>query len=154
MLTSKWTQGLEDIADALSVREKVFLDEQKFETELDDHDQFAWHVVFYEDDVPCAAGRIIYVDEFRIGRICVLKEFRGQHIGDLLTRLLIYKALQFASEIHLHAQLPAKEFYARYGFRPYGDIYDEDGQPHISMKVRKEEVIFPSECGENHANFD
>ncbi len=153
MLTSKWTQGLNDIDDALYVREKVFLEEQKFEKELDAHDEFAHHVVFYEDGQPCAAGRIIYVEEFRIGRICVLKEFRGQHIGDLLTRLLIYKAMQFTDVLHLHAQLPAKSFYERYGFKPYGEIYDEDGQPHISMSVKKDEVIFPSECGGNHANF-
>ena len=37
-------------------------------------------------------------------------------------------------EITLHAQLTAKEFYARLGYREEGDIFEEAGIAHVAMR--------------------
>ena len=78
-------------------------------------------LAYDEKDRPAGTGRLIINDEsrFQIGRVCVLKEARGQGLGDLVVRMLLYRALELgAGEIWLGAQLPAVGFYARYGFHP------------------------------------
>ena len=37
-------------------------------------------------------------------------------------------------EIALHAQLTAKAFYARLGYREEGEEFEEAGIPHVSMR--------------------
>ena len=86
--------------------------------------------------------------EKEIGRVCVLKEARGRGLGDLVVRMLLYRALELgAGEIWLGAQLPAVGFYARYGFQPIGEIYDDEGVPHRWMTARAEEINLEGSCG-------
>lgn len=79
------------------------------------------------------------------------EEYRGQSIGDLMTRLMILRGFDFAKEIYLHAQLQAQGFYERYGFRAEGEPFLEEGQEHVLMRLKKEETRFPSKCGEDCA---
>ena len=106
----------------------------------------------FDGETPVATGRL-YFDGVRLflGRICVLKEYRGQSIGDLMTRLMILRGFDFAKEIYLHAQLQAQGFYERYGFRAEGEPFLEEGQEHVLMRLKKEETRFPSKCGEDCA---
>jgi predicted GNAT family N-acyltransferase len=39
-----------------------------------------------------------------------------------------------ACDIELHAQLSAKPFYARLGYREEGDVFDEAGITHVTMR--------------------
>ncbi len=154
MITGKWITGQQDLTDALEIRQKVFVQEQGFpaETERDAFDAQAMHALMFDGETPVATGRL-YFDGVRLflGRICVLKEYRGQSIGDLMTRLMILRGFDFAKEIHLHAQLQAQGFYERYGFRAEGEPFLEEGQEHVLMRLKKEETRFPSKCGEDCA---
>lgn len=156
MITNEWTLGTQDLKKAFEIRRKVFVEEQGCDPQkdVDSFDAQAVHLLVYVDGMPVATGRIYFDgDHFKIGRLCVLKEYRGQGIGDLAIRLLLFKAFTWANEIHIGAQKYAEGFYTRFGFQTYGEEYLDENIPHIHMKLKKEDCVFPSKCGEVH-KFD
>ena len=50
------------------------------------------------------------------------------------------------SEVYLGAQLHAVPFYQRYGLKPYGEIYLDEGQPHRRMRAALEEINLEGAC--------
>jgi len=124
--------------DAFSVRIAVFVDEQGISPsdELDEHDATATHCVAYDGGgAAVGAGRAcIEADLAKIGRMCVLSESRGHGIGAaVLAALERIGVDQGARRFKLSAQLHARGFYERCGYRAYGDVYDDVGIPHIDM---------------------
>ena len=118
MITNKWFMG-KDYGQALDIRRAVFVEEQGFdaEQEKDAFDDAAMHLVLYDDGTPVATGRILYDgSRFMIGRVCVLAKYRGQEIGDLLTRLLLWKVFFYTKTVWVCSQMQAAPFYERYGF--------------------------------------
>ena len=88
---------------------------------------------------------------FKIGRLCVLKEYRGpEGLGDLAIRLLLYKAFTWANEVTIGAQQYLEDFYGKFGFKRVGEPYFEENIPHIEMKLKKENCVYPSACKEEH----
>lgn len=157
MIKAYLLMGVEDLTPALSVRQTVFVDEQGFNaaSERDEMDARALHAVV-EDGAPCATGRLYYDrDAWHIGRVAVLKEKRGQHLGDLVMRMLLDQALKLgASSIQIGAQTHAVDFYKKYGFEPCGASYLEEDCPHIPMsasRARIESMVFAG-CGGDCAN--
>lgn len=126
--------------DAWKIRETVFIMEQGFQNELDELDDSAVHLVLY-DDKGCPAGvcRIFpseKPEEYILGRLAVLKEQRGKHIGEKVVKEAEkYAASKGARVMKLHAQCQASVFYEKIGYHPYGDIEEEEGCPHIWMKT-------------------
>ena len=154
MITGVWLGRGEDISPAFEIRQEVFTKEQGFaeEADRDAFDSQAMHILMRDGEKPVATGRL-YFDGAKvfIGRICVLREYRGQAIGDLMTRMMILRGFDFAREIYLHAQQQAQGFYERYGFQVQGEPFLEEGAPHVLMVLKKEDAVFPSKCGENCA---
>ncbi|WP_342305425.1 GNAT family N-acetyltransferase [Methanolobus sp. ZRKC5] len=136
----KWINGSDDFSDAYKVRRDVFVIEQNIDEnlELDEYDVISLHLVVYNDKIPVATGRIFeHDDSFTIGRICIIKEYRNRNIGKLLMKNLIEKTISMgAKELHLSSQLYATGFYKKFGFKEYGETYDDAGIEHISM-IRK-----------------
>lgn len=151
MITNQWFCGIEQAPDAQVVRNKVFVEEQGFtpEAEFDVFDNQAMHVVLYDNDTPVGTGRVYHDGKtFRLGRICVVKEMRGQNMGDLLLRLLLIKAFEFnPSQVRLDAQVRVQQFYEKFGFVVDGEITEEEGVPHVPMYVTKETLVMRSGCG-------
>ena len=143
MVSTKWFQGINKLEDVLLVRNKVFLDEQNIDEKLitDEYDQISFNVVVYENNLPVGTGRLIFKNnQYQIGRIAVISEFRGKRYGDLIVRMLIRKAINLgAEEVYLHSQANKKSFYEEIGFKAYGVPYKEAGIEHISM-VRRGDV--------------
>ncbi|SDI87569.1 ElaA protein [Actinokineospora alba] len=77
--------------------------------------------------LPADAGRPV-----RIGRVCTAKDARGTGLGGKL----MGAALAHVGEVDtvLDAQVQAQGMYARFGYVPVGDPFDEDGIPHITMR--------------------
>lgn len=154
MITGKWLTGGEDLSAAMEIRQKVFTEEQGFapEADQDAFDAQAMHVLMSDDGKPVATGRM-YFDGAKLffGRICVLKEYRGQSVGDLMVRLMMLRGFDFADKIYLHAQQQAAGFYERLGFTQQGEPFLEEGAPHVHMVVSKATAVFPSKCGEDCA---
>lgn len=70
--------------DAKMIRQRVFMQEQGFVDEFDDTDLQATQIVLYDEGKPIATCRIFPGNErnaFILGRLAVLKEYRGKNIG-------------------------------------------------------------------------
>jgi len=148
MLRMSWFMGdTEDLTDAHVIRKAVFIDEQgvSLEEEIDGTDGACIHLVLYEkydkDDEnengkPVATGRIMVTNEdFIIGRVATLKDYRGMGLGKAVMQTLINACIMMGAErVTLGAQIQAVKFYEKLGFVAYGDIYDDAGIPHIHME--------------------
>ncbi len=130
----------EALKDAFNVRREVFIREQNVpeDEEFDEADLMSHHVIIYENSRPAATGRLFKDNEtWIIGRISVLKEYRGKHAGKLVVRNLLEKAVELgAAEVNIHAQTHAVSFYEKFGFVAFGDTFLEAGIEHISMVKR------------------
>ena len=120
---------------ALPVRLAVFVDEQKVppEEEVDALDPGCTHfAALAPDGTTVGCARI--TPDGRVGRVAVLKAFRGQGVG----RALMQAALGHARSaglrrVDLNAQVHARGFYEAFGFRAEGGIFDECGIAHVRM---------------------
>ena len=125
-----------DIKDLRHVRETVFVAEQQvpIEEEWDDLDPQCRHVVARDlQDQPIGTGRL--TPERKIGRMAVLREWRGRGVGDALLVALLDQARGLGwTEVSLNAQVSAEAFYARHGFQPYGERFMEAGIEHQAMR--------------------
>lgn len=127
----------EEINKIYQLREQVFVGEQgvPLEIERDSADQKAIHIIAQYDNQSVGCGRIVfYQDTGKIGRLAVVKEYRGQGIGKALCSELINIAtLKGYEQIILHAQLGSRGFYEKQGFQTSGDVFEEAGIKHIKM---------------------
>ena len=139
LIKIRWVdrENYESLEDALYVRKEVFVKEQNVPEaeEYDEIDLKAYHIIAYINKIPVATGRLFKEqDTWFIGRICVLKEYRKNRIGKLIIKALSEKALNLrATELHLHAQTHAMDFYKKFGFKAYGNTFSEAGIKHILM---------------------
>lgn len=132
--------------DAAALRVAVFVEEQgiPLDMEWDEADKTSLHAVAYNRlGVPLATGRLLPtetaagVKSSKLGRMAVNRVMRGSKLGrDVLHALMAAAKARGDDEIVLHAQLSAEIFYARLGFTPRGDVFDEVGIAHQEM-VRK-----------------
>ncbi len=102
--------------------------EQGFQNEFDDLDPLAYHIVVYDGEKPIATGRTYPKSHdgktYAIGRIAVLRDYRGQHLGEFVVSRLEEIARQLAAEYtHLSAQIQARGFYEKLGLAGFGSIY-------------------------------
>ena len=130
-------EGIPDCAK--EIRKQVFVDEQGFQNEFDEIDDTATHIVLFDEDkMSVATCRVFWdaaMDSHILGRLAVIKEYRGKNIGSLMVR----EAERYVHEkggkcIALHAQCRAAAFYKKSGFMEYGSIEDDEGCPHIWMR--------------------
>lgn len=124
-------------ADCLRVREEVFVREQGVPPELerDGEDPGCIHAVA-RDASGGAIGTARLTPAGRIGRMAVLREWRGRGVGDAMLRALLDHARDRGlAEVQLHAQAPAIGFYAARGFFPSGDRFQEAGIEHQAMRM-------------------
>lgn len=127
----------EDAYDALrAVRTAVFIVEQQIPEALewDEMDARCIHVLAtVGNDEPVGVGRLL--PDGHIGRMAVLKPWRGKGVGAALLRELIAMAME---QGHIRAELSAQThavgFYRRFGFEVTGGEYLEVGIPHYAMQ--------------------
>ena len=119
---------------AYPIRLAVFVHEQKVpeELELDDDDPTAWHAVVFQDGQAIATGRLLR--NGKIGRLAILREYRGLGLGsELLKTLVSYGRQEGIKQFFLHAQTSAIGFYERLGFKAIAPVFNEAGIDHIKM---------------------
>ena len=151
MIQAKLIPGNEDLTECFRIREKVFIEEQGCprETEFDGKDLYSLHALVYSDGTPVATARLWFHDgeTLRVGRVAVVKEMRGKGIGDLLLRLMLYQVQNIdCPKLIVHARTDAEGFYKKYGFKPVGEVFEEDGSPHICMELPREEIQLSHQC--------
>lgn len=129
----------EDKSDAICVRRRVFVEEQRvpMELEIDEYEDEATHFVAYIDGEPVGTARLRWKDHLtaKAERVAVMKPYRGNGIGKLLMQALEEEARRKnATSIQLHAQIQAQRFYERLGYKAYGDLFFDADIKHIAMK--------------------
>ncbi|MGH7771245.1 MAG: GNAT family N-acetyltransferase [Candidatus Binatia bacterium] len=132
----------EELKKAFAIRLRVFVEEQGVpkEIELDEDDKKATH--FLADVHGKAVGTarlVVQRGQAKIGRMAVLKSYRGRGVGkELLTRAVGLARKNGAKVIFLHAQVPVISFYKKMGFRCVGPVFVEGGIPHRKMVLMQE----------------
>ncbi len=129
------TDWQRDAGQLRRVRETVFINEQAIAAALewDDDDARSAHALA-EDREGCAIGCARLLPDGHIGRVAVLREWRGHGVGDALMRCLLEVARgRGLRRVALHSQTHACAFYRRHGFVATGGVYDEAGIPHQTM---------------------
>ena len=123
--------------EAKRIRFTVFVEEQGVpaELEMDDNDAASLHALAYADGRAVGTARLL--PDGHIGRMAVLKAWRGRGAGRAILRRLIDAARgRGHREVALSAQVHALEFYRAEGFEPVGAVYEEAGIPHQAMRMR------------------
>lgn len=123
--------------DAKQLRIEIFVDEQGFEEEFDEIDDISIHVVCYKNNLPIATGRTFKKDDntYKIGRIAVKKEFRGQNLGfEIIKKIEEVVLEQGALKTALSSQYQAFGFYEKCGYKIVGEPYLEENAKHIYME--------------------
>ena len=127
-------------ARAMPLRHAVFAEEKGIPADLmsDGADATAHHALITNRlGLPLATGRLVPLDggqRGQVGRMAVVPSQRSQNLGgQLLTGLLAQARQVGMAEVLLHAQTGAVRFYARHGFVPQGEPFEEAGLPHQTM---------------------
>ena len=117
--TMGWDQAR---ADAAPIRFAVFVE-----------DAACLHAIARSEGRPVGTGRLL--PDGHIGRMAVLKAWRGQGVGAAMLTVLIDAARARGDRaVALSAQTHALGFYRRFGFINEGPEYIEAGIPHQAMR--------------------
>ena len=138
----KWTTNLETTTytDALKIRKKVFVEEQKvpLELEIDELEDKTLHVVAYSNHTAVATARIYekFPKIYKIQRVAVDSDVRGQHLGVQLMKEVERYILEAGGHtMVLDAQDYAMPFYEKLDFQiTNSEGFMDAGIPHHSMK--------------------
>jgi len=126
-----------------AIRETVFIHEQGVPVELewDGLDSSCAHVLAWNDREE-AIGTARMQQNGTIGRMAVLKDWRGRGVGRALLQTLLELAVrQGLPRVTLSAQTHALGFYERAGFHVIGEPFMDAGIPH--RKMVKELTVAP-----------
>ncbi|MFP2905665.1 GNAT family N-acetyltransferase [Pyxidicoccus sp. 3LFB2] len=139
---------LDELYALLALRQEVFVVEQRsIYQDVDGLDGGSVHLLAYEDAEggPFLAAylRVLppglkFPGASSIGRVVTSPRARGRGWGrELVERGVARLDAHFpTADIRISAQHYLQRFYEDFGFHAEGDVYDEDGIPHIEM-VRK-----------------
>ena len=130
----------QELYQILRLRSEVFVVEQDcVYQDLDNKDQISIHIFQKKKNVIVAYTRIFksgdYYKNASIGRVVVLKKYRGKELGK---KIMIY-SIEYINKnlkgekIELSAQKYLEKFYKDLGFYRTGEDYLEDGIPHQRM---------------------
>ena len=132
-----------DFKDLRTIREPVFVEEQQvpLEEEWDELDPACHHVVARDHSHrPIGTGRL--TPQHKIGRMAVLREWRGKGVGEALLLALVDKARELGlRQVSLNAQVGALGFYEKFGFLPYGERFMEAGIEHQAMRLELDPTL-------------
>ncbi|QDC89807.1 GNAT family N-acetyltransferase [Candidatus Methylopumilus universalis] len=132
----KWIDGYDSLT---MIREKVFIEEQKVTSQLewDGMDKEAIHFLAFKDEKAIGCARALVIEYcMQLGRIAVLKEYRGDGIGSaLIEKAMTTAKLNQLSAIYISAQCHAIDFYKKFGFEVTSDIYLDAEIPHRDMTL-------------------
>lgn len=87
-----------------------------------------------------ATGRVL--EDGKIGRMCVLQEFRGLGVGQALMQEILHHLITNTPlrSVYLYAQISARKFYETLGFCAVGDTFFEAGIEHIRMELNLDDA--------------
>lgn len=121
-----------------TIRAAVFIQEQGVPVELewDEWDANCTHVLVRDSEgEPVGTARLL--PDGSIGRMAVLKEWRGRGVGRALVQWLLQEAQRRQmQQVALNAQISAVGFYRKFDFQTIGETFQDAGIPHVRMVLR------------------
>jgi ElaA protein len=124
----------------LKLRNEVFVVEQNCPyQDTDDKDLKCEHLMLLQNGELIAYARLVpqgvSYPQMSIGRVVTSPKARGIGAGRILMNTAIEQCQNIFGKgsIQIGAQAYLIKFYGSLGFNPVGEIYDEDGIPHIHM---------------------
>lgn len=134
---------LDQLYSILELRSATFVVEQRsIYLDPDGLDKFAFHLLGLDNGSLAAYLRLLPPTDLEnylvFGRVVISKAARSKGYGkQLMNELLNYCNSHFPKvDIKCSAQNYLVKFYEGFGFKTYGDVYDDEGVPHIDM-IRK-----------------
>lgn len=130
-----------EIERAFAIRRRVFVEEQAIAEvlEFDALDEEAFHLLAFVAGEPAGTLRIRLLEAGRVAkieRVAVLAAQRRHRVGQALMAAALDLARGAgACEARVHAQSVVQGFYAGFGFVAIGREFEEDGIPHIAMRL-------------------
>ncbi|MEV6136955.1 GNAT family N-acetyltransferase [Nocardia sp. NPDC051990] len=141
-LKRSWALDLDTatLYQLLKLRVEVFVVEQKCAyPELDGLDLLPETRHFWLDDEGEIISTLRLLEEhengvksFRIGRVCTSVPSRGHGYTTRLVQAALAEA--GSATVRLSAQTYLVDMYAKFGFKPDGDEFDDDGIMHLPMR--------------------
>lgn len=126
----------DELKTVFSIREKVFVEEQEVEPELeyDEYEDSSRHFIAFFNDTAVGTARWRKIPNgVKLERFAVLQDYRNNGIGTALVKAVL-QDIPRPNQLFLHAQLTARSLYEQNGFEPYGDEFMEAGIRHVAMK--------------------
>lgn len=127
------------VYDLALLRQDVFVVEQECPyPDLDGRDveQGTRHVLLTDGDLIGYARVLDDAPDWRIGRVLLDAQVRGQGLADVVMQTAL--AVARGRDIVLDAQAPLADWYATHGFKVTGPEFLEDGIPHLPMRRPQE----------------
>lgn len=135
-----WTTDLNSryYNDAIEIRKKVFVEEQRVppELEIDDLEDQTVHVIGYLDNKAVATARVYQKNttSFKIQRVAVSIDFRKKNLGnELMLEIEQYAKSKQVKTLLLDAQDHALTFYKKLNYCIDGEGFLDAGIPHHTM---------------------
>ncbi|MEV4128745.1 GNAT family N-acetyltransferase [Nocardia sp. NPDC049707] len=142
VLKRSWALDLDTatLYQLLKLRVEVFVVEQKCAyPELDGLDLLPETRHFWLDDEGEIISTLRLLEEhengvksFRIGRVCTSAPSRGHGYTTRLVQAALAEA--GSATVRLNAQTYLVDMYAKFGFKPDGDEFEDDGIMHLPMR--------------------
>ncbi len=137
---SFWDLTREEIYDIFQLRAEIFiLEHQCLYNDFDYKDQDSIHFYIREKGKIIAYLRAILREEAYLGRVCVLKEYRGNFYSQTLINSAIEHIFTNSQKdrIYIEALATMEAMYKKIGFKPISEEYLLDNMPHIKMLYDK-----------------
>lgn len=147
MIRGKFLTSMDDTSACLDLRAQVF---GETEGAADEYDRMAvYALALNEDNQPSGAGRLYIGDDnqFTIDRVGVLAQQRGRGLGDLMMRMLLYRALELnCAGVKLVSPVALTGFFTRYGLRAQGEAFEQGGALSRVMYAGREQIDIEGSC--------
>ncbi|WP_189406738.1 GNAT family N-acetyltransferase [Alteromonas halophila] len=137
-----WQLGQERLRE---LRESVFIIEWQLprDTEFDEHDEHAFHVLLSDENQrPVATGRL--TRDGQIGRIAVSPRHRTKVVyQQLFAALIAIAKAQNVPELQVICDLDSVKYHRQLGFAPRGPAFMEAGIPRQRMVCDSQSFPLP-----------
>jgi len=143
MISVKIVEDQDELKQVFSIREKVFVEEQKVarDEEYDEFEEESTHFIAHDEEGnACGTARWRFTESgMKLERFAVLKSHRGKGVGQALVKAVIDDIRENpkseGKKLYMHAQLPAVSLYARFGFEKVGEQFEECNIMHYQMEM-------------------
>ncbi len=135
MIAVKPIQTQAELDEAHHIRKEVFVNEQHCPEEIEwEFEEESHHFIAMIDNKYAGTARWRETQKgIKLERFAVLKKFREKDVGSALLKGILNEVPKDGRKIYLHAQLSAKEFYLKYGFKVEGEHFWEADIEHVKM---------------------